>query len=169
MRFLGPAASAASGSGSSRGQAGLLGRRGLSRPRAGQSKVGLSKRIGAALAVAALAVAVSGCGNSADPDNWSEAEETGAVRENFMESCLLANEETAGSQLNPASVQAFCQCTFQRLRDTLEFDEFKELDRALRDTPNPSDLDDDEGETAEASWDGQAERIIRGCLPRSAA
>lgn len=126
------------------------------------------RKAGSALAALALVIAAAGCGTSADPDSWEEAEETGAVRENFLNACELANESLAGDGLNPAAVEAVCLCTFKGLKEEIDdFDEFKELDKALRNTPNPSDLDDDEGETAEANWDGKAEQIIRDCLPRS--
>jgi len=125
------------------------------------------RKAGSALAVLALVIAAAGCGTSADPDSWEEADATGAVRENFLAACELANESLTGDGLNPAAVEAVCVCTFNGLRAEIDFDEFKELDKALRNAPNPSDLDDDEGETAEANWDGKAEQIIRDCLPRS--
>ncbi len=113
--------------------------------------------------LALLALVAAGCGNSPDPESWEQAEEEGLVRANFMESCQLANEG-AGEGLTTAQARQLCECTYEGLRNALTFDQFRALDRALRDDPNPSDLD---GEP-EDSWDDEAERIIRGCIPRSA-
>ena len=96
-----------------------------------------------------VVVAVAGCGNSADPDTWGEAEENGftdpetgtsygsAVEFNFMTSCLLANRSDSGGNLNAVEAQELCRCDFDGLRESLTLQEFKDLDRALRSTPNP--------------------------------
>ena len=119
---------------------------------------------GAAL-TAILAVAAVGCGNSADPDTWAEAEDgdygdyDSAVEENFMVSCLLANDSATGGNLNVAEAQDLCGCAFDGLRESLTLLEFKSLDKALRGAPNPSDLD----EEPEDIWDDRAEEILAAC------
>ena len=119
-----------------------------------------------ALAVALLLL-VAGCGNSADPDTWAEAEEDdrfvsdgfqSAVERNFRASCELANAEN----LNDEEAQVLCRCAFDGLRASLTLQEFKDLDKALRNTPNPSDLD----EEPEDVWDDRAEAILEACARR---
>ncbi len=114
----------------------------------------------------ALALLATACGNSPDPQSWDEAEATGDVYDNFIESCRQANEgieDESGAVLTPVQSQALCHCTYEGLRISLSFAEFQALDDALRSTPNPSDLDGD----TEDAWDDEAERIVMGCLPRA--
>ena len=112
---------------------------------------------------------LAGCGSSADPETWAEAEEDdrfedaefdarSAVEHNFMESCIQAN---TGS-LSEAQARVLCGCSFTGLREQLTLDEFQSLDKALRETPNPSDLD----EEPEDLWDGTAEDIFEACARR---
>lgn len=118
---------------------------------------------------AAAVLLVAGCGNSADPDTWEEAEEDerfvseefgaeSAVEHNFMESCLEANTET----LTEPQARVLCECSFDGLRASMTLQEFHSLDRALRETPNPSDLD----EEPEDLWDDIAEGIFEACARR---
>ena len=118
---------------------------------------------------AAVVLVVAGCGNSADPETWDEAEQDerfvdeefraeSAVEHNFMVSCMEANTEN----LTQAEARVLCGCSFDGLRQNLTLEEFRSLDRALRSTPNPSDL---EGET-EVLWDDIAEDIFRSCARR---
>ena len=119
--------------------------------------------------IVALVVLAAGCGNSADPDTWEEAEQddrfaTGefsaesAVEHNFMESCMEANTEN----LTEAEARVLCGCSFDGLRTQLTLDEFRSLDGALRSTPNPSDLE----EEPEDLWDDIAEGIFESCARR---
>ena len=124
----------------------------------------LSMRRALATAVAVLAASAAACGTSADPADWAEADESGTVEANFMLACRLANDPFSEDGMNVDGVEALCRCSFNGLRAELDFDEFKELDAALRVTPDPSDLDDADGETAEENWEGEAERIIEKCL-----
>ena len=112
---------------------------------------------------------MAGCGNSADPETWTEAEEDdrfveaeydakSAVEHNFMESCIEAN---TGS-LNEAQARVLCRCSFDGLRNALDLPQFRSLDKALRETPNPSDLD----EEPEDLWDDIAEDIFKACARR---
>ncbi len=126
--------------------------------------------VGAALVVSVAA----GCGSSADPETWAEAEEHGyvdpatnveyssAVEFNFMTACLIANAESGGGDLNDEEAYVLCQCSFVGLRERVSMQEFKALDQALRETPNPSDLD----EEPEDTWDDIAEQVIESCARR---
>ena len=116
---------------------------------------------------AAVVLVVTGCGTSADPDTWQEAEEDeryvsegydSAVEKNFMDSCQLANSRN----LTEGKALVLCRCSFDGLRERLTLQEFRSLDKALRETPNPSDLDDD----PEDLWDDTAEDILRVCAER---
>ena len=116
---------------------------------------------------AAVVLVVAGCGTSADPDTWEEAEQDeryasegadSAVEKNFIDSCELANS----GNLTEVEARVLCRCSFDGLRNSLTLDQFKSLDRALRENPNPSDLDDD----PEVLWDDTAEDILRACAER---
>ena len=116
---------------------------------------------------AAVVLVVAGCGNSADPDTWDEAEQDerfvsegfdSAVEKNFMDSCQLANSQN----LTEAQARVLCGCSFDGLRQNLVLEDFRSLDKALRENPNPSDLDDD----PEDLWDDIAEDIFEACARR---
>lgn len=130
------------------------------------------------LAAAAVLV-VAGCGTSADPDTWAEAEQDerfvdavfeseegvvelpadSAVEHNFLQSCMTANTRT----LTLPEAQDVCTCSFEGLRRAFDdLQDFKSLDKALRENPNPSDLEDD----PEDLWDDTAEDILRTCAER---
>ena len=128
---------------------------------------------------AAVVLVVAGCGTSADPDTWDEAEQderfvdavfegeegvvelpaASAVEHNFLQSCMEANTRT----LTLVEARVVCTCSFDELRRAFaDLQDFKSLDRALRENPNPSDLDDD----PEVLWDDTAEDILRACAER---
>ena len=128
---------------------------------------------------AALVLLVAGCGNSADPDTWEEAEQDkrfvdaefegdegvvalpaeSAVEHNFLQACMEANTQT----LTLVEAKVVCTCSFDELRRAfVDLQDFKSLDRALRENPNPSDLEDD----PEVLWDGTAEDILTACARR---
>ena len=121
------------------------------------------------LLAAAVLLVVAGCGNSADPDTWEEAEQDdrfvdeefrakSAVEHNFLVSCMEANT----ANLTEAEARVLCGCSFDGLRQSLTLQEFQSLDKALRENPNPSDLD----EEPEALWDDIAEDIFESCARR---
>ena len=129
----------------------------------------MSRRRPVWVLAAAVVLVLAGCGNSADPETWTEAEEDdrfvdaeysaeSAVEHNFMESCIQANT----GNLNEAQARVLCSCSFDGLRAQLTLEEFRSLDKALRETPNPSDLDDE----PEDLWDDTAEDIFKACARR---
>ena len=119
---------------------------------------------------AAVVLVVAGCGTSADPDTWDEAERDArfvdddqypaksAVEYNFMLSCVEANNRN----LTEPESRVLCRCSFDGLRGQLTLQQFKSLDKELRESPNPSDLEDE----PEDSWDDTAEDILRTCAER---
>ena len=128
---------------------------------------------------AVVVLVVAGCGTSADPDTWDEAEQDerfldaefrgeegvvalpaeSAVEHNFLQSCMEANTLT----LTLVEAKVACTCSFDGLRRAFDLQDFKSLDKALRENPNPSDLEDD----PEDLWDGTAEDILRTCAARA--
>ena len=135
---------------------------------------------------AAVVLVVSGCGSSADPETWEEAEEDdrfldaefelgggrslrfeakSAVEHNFVQACLVANT-TGELSLDPVEALSLCQCSFDNLRRAFDdLQDFKSLDKALRENPNPSDLEDE----PEDLWDDTAEDIFEACARRDDA
>ncbi len=107
-----------------------------------------SLRLAAVLVAAGLVM--SGCGSDSDPRSWEEAQEGEfAVRDNYLKACKAANDGERG--FSEVEARLFCECSFDALyepvRDTgLTFEEFKDLDDALRNNPDPDQLS---GET----WD----------------
>ena len=136
----------------------------------GRQTPGRRRRRGVWALAAAVVLVVAGCGTSADPETWDQAEEDArfvdeefraksAVEHNFMQSCIDANTEN----LTEAEARVLCRCSFDGLRESLpDLKDFRSLDKALRETPNPSDLDDE----PEDLWDDIAEGIFTACARR---
>ena len=129
----------------------------------------MSRRRPVWVLAAALVLVLAGCGNSADPEEWADAEQDdrfldaefnakSAVEHNFMVSCMEANTRN----LTEAQARVLCRCSFDGLRNALQLPDFRSLDKALRETPNPSDLD----EEPEDLWDDIAEGIFESCARR---
>lgn len=119
---------------------------------------------------AAVVLLLAGCGSSADPETWEEAEQDdrfldaefgakSAVEHNFMAACIEANTES----LTEAQARVLCRCSFDGLRRAFpDLKDFQSLDKALRENPNPSDLEDE----PEDLWDDTAEGIFTSCARR---
>jgi hypothetical protein len=75
------------------------------------------------LAVAAGALLLAGCSTSHEPKDYNAD-----VERNFLEACTTANE---GKKDMPDAT-TFCGCVWKAVRDAFEYDEFKTLDRTLR-------------------------------------
>ena len=70
--------------------------------------------------------------------------------------------EASTRNLPEGEALVLCRCSFDGLRGQLSLQEFKSLDKELRESPNPSDLDDE----PEDLWDDTAESILRACAER---
>ena len=98
--------------------------------------------------MAAVGLAVSGCGTDPDPDNWAEAQQGDfSVRVNYLKACEAANE--GEGRFNAVTARQFCECSFNALyaggeERGLTFEEFKALDDALREDPDPRSLEDED-------------------------
>ncbi len=109
------------------------------------------RRPGFIAALVAVGLVLSGCGSDSDPDNWEEARQGDfAVQSNYLKACQEANDGEGG--LNAATARQFCQCSFDRLYANggdrgLTFEEFKALDDALRENPDPRRLSDEDRDT----------------------
>lgn len=106
------------------------------------------RRLGLIAVLAAVGLAVSGCGTDPDPDNWAEAQQGDfSVRVNYLKACEAANDGEGG--FNAVTARQFCECSFNALyaggeERGLTFEEFKALDDALRDDPDPRSLEDED-------------------------
>ena len=118
---------------------------------------------------------LAGCGSSADPESWEEAEAAGSVRQNFMNACmegieLAANSGASGGEAEVLAVsvgEEYCGCVFDRYRNDWEYDEFRALDSALRLNPDPSDLDSQDVDPSVAvSWE-KSQNIMSNCARKS--
>lgn len=91
--------------------------------------------------LATLALLGAACASSSDPESWADAEaqEGFPVKTNFVDACIEANSGEEGFDATAAG--AYCRCSFDEVRETLEFDEFDALDDALRNNPDPNQLE----------------------------
>lgn len=125
----------------------------------------------------AFVLLLAACGSSADPQSWEEAEAEGSVRENFMNTCVEITESLANSRVSDSAVSAaeaeinvyqeYCGCVFNEYVITLEYEEFQELESALKLNPDPGALDKQEVHpTAAASWE-KSQHIRDNCASKS--
>ena len=95
-------------------------------------------------AVAIVLVAAS-CGGSGAPTGFAEEDGGDTVRENFIEGCEVAAED---SQL-AANANTICECTYDRIvrnsatSDGVTFEDFDEIDDDLREDINLISQQDD--------------------------
>ena len=82
--------------------------------------------------VLSLAVLLAGCAQGNDPDTWetAEAQDGFPVKANFIDACEKANTDADGMSASQAT--SFCECAFGEVRESLTFEEFKQLDDDLR-------------------------------------
>lgn len=78
-----------------------------------------------ATALAAAAVALSGCGGS-EPTSF-----TPEVEDNFVSSCVDSATEGA-SPANESDAERICGCMYDELKQRMSFEEFKAADDSLR-------------------------------------
>jgi hypothetical protein len=81
----------------------------------------------------AVALVVSGCSSSSDPDDWVAADETGKIEENFLRACTQAGEGST----DPADLADYCGCSYDGLREEYDddFDGFVAVNRDLGNEP----------------------------------
>ena len=110
------------------------------------------------LAIAAALILVSAaCGNSGAPTSYSDNPadykgevNVGQAERNFRDGCEEAGLEDLDQQVQE-NLADVCKCGFDKIRETLAFDEFKELDDDLR-----SDIN--------AGLSAQVDKIMRQCI-----
>ena len=94
--------------------------------------------------VTALFLVVAACGNSGAPTSWGDnADEycpgegepcepsVGQPERNFRDGCKEAGRDDLDEQVR-ANLADVCKCGFDNIRETLTFEEFKQLDDDLR-------------------------------------
>lgn len=106
--------------------------------------VGSVKRTRLLAIVAALILIAAACGNSGAPtfydDNAADYQfdenspvepNVGQPERNFRDGCKEAGRDDLDEQVR-ANLADVCKCGFDRIREALTFDEFKQLDDDLR-------------------------------------
>ncbi len=118
--------------------------------------------------VAALVVVAAACGNSGAPTSYDDnradfeipeldirEENVGQAERNYRSGCWEVGKEhpeRLDERLREeANLAAVCKCSFDRIKDELTFEEFKELDDDLR-----SDIN--------AGFPEEVELILRQCI-----
>ena len=74
-----------------------------------------------ATGLVAVACALAGCGGDGDGGSGGSGDYPPEVEENFVKSC--------SSQ--PQANEAFCKCTYERIKKTVPYEEFKKAEKAL--------------------------------------
>ena len=98
--------------------------------------------------MAALILVAAACGSSGAPTSWDDNAEdycptegepcepnVGQPERNFRDGCREAGKDDLDQQVQ-ANLDDVCKCGFDRIRDSLTFDQFKELDDDLRSNIN---------------------------------
>lgn len=115
-----------------------------------------------ALVVVILAFAAS-CAQSSDPTTWEEAIAEENVEDNFLTSCVDADD---GATADTIALTDYCRCSFDELQETFadDFGRFQAVDDALRNDPevitNQSSIDDADVRADVAA----AATVINGCV-----
>ena len=107
--------------------------------------------------VAALFLLAAACGSSGAPTSYSDnpadykgQPNVGQAERNFRDGCEDAGLDDLDQQVQE-NLADVCKCGFDRIRETLTFEEFKELDDDLR-----SDIN--------AGLTEQVNQIMRQCI-----
>ena len=119
--------------------------------------VGPVRKARLAAVVAAVCMFASACGNSGAPTSYSDnpadykgVPNVGQAERNFRDGCEDAGKEDLDQRVQE-NLSDVCKCGFDRIRENLTFDEFKDLDDDLRSDIN-ADLTED------------VNQIMRGCI-----
>ncbi len=68
---------------------------------------------------------LAGCSTNSGPKNYDDA----TLTANYLDACKEANPTTK----DLPDTTTFCECTYKAIQTALTFDEFKALDKQLRD------------------------------------
>lgn len=100
--------------------------------------VGAVKRVRLLAVAAVLFLAAAACGNSGAPTSYADnpadyrgETNVGQAERNFRDGCEKAGVEDGGEQVRQ-NLDDVCKCGFDKIRETLTFEDFKELDDDLR-------------------------------------
>ncbi len=100
--------------------------------------VGPVRRARLLAVVAALLLVAAACGNSGAPTSWDDnaadykgEPNVGQPERNFRDGCEEAGQDDLDEQVRE-NLGDVCECGFDRIRESLTFEEFKELDDDLR-------------------------------------
>ena len=98
--------------------------------------------------VAVLILVAAACGSSGAPTSWDDNAEdycpaegepcepnVGQPERNFRDGCREAGKDDLDQQVQ-ANLGDVCKCGFDKIRDSLTFEQFKELDDDLRSNIN---------------------------------
>ncbi|WP_419926131.1 hypothetical protein [Candidatus Poriferisocius sp.] len=92
--------------------------------------------------VVALILVAAACGNSGAPTSYADnpadyrgEPDVGQAERNFRDGCEEAGRNDLDEQVR-ANLAEVCKCGFDKIRDALTFEEFKELDDDLRSNIN---------------------------------
>ena len=83
----------------------------------------LKRKLFAGIFVCALLF--SGCANDGEPETWEDQD--GLVARNFVEACQESN-----SDMSTYKAKSYCECVINRVKDSVTFEKFKELDDFIR-------------------------------------
>lgn len=106
------------------------------------STVGAVTKVRLLAVLAALFLVAAACGNSGapisyddNPDDYRGEPNVGQAERNFRDGCEEAGLDDLDQQVQE-NLADVCECGFDKIRETLTFDEFKELDDDLRSNIN---------------------------------
>lgn len=92
--------------------------------------------------VAAVFLVAAACGSSGAPTSWEDnpadyrgEPNVGQPERNFRDGCEEEGKDDLDEQVRE-NLADVCKCGFDRIRDALTFDEFKQLDDDLRSNIN---------------------------------
>ena len=76
------------------------------------------------LVAAVVSLVLAGCSTNSGPKSYADQ----TLTDNYIDACLEANPATK----DLPDTTTFCQCTYKAVQTALTFDEFKALDKQLR-------------------------------------
>ncbi|MEZ5165862.1 MAG: hypothetical protein R2695_04975 [Acidimicrobiales bacterium] len=93
------------------------------------------RRVSLLVVAAALVLGLSGCAQSSDPTSWEQADEEGKVEENFLVSCVEADQ---GETADAKALDGYCGCVYAGVREAFadDFSAFTDVDAELRKQPD---------------------------------